>query len=60
VIHEQSQWFERLAYLFTAVAAFSLSQAAYILTIVSTLIAIVLGGIKIHDRLKYGPARGRE
>jgi hypothetical protein len=42
-------------FLCAGVAVVSLSQAAVVLTIVSTLIAIVLGGIRIHDRIKYGP-----
>jgi hypothetical protein len=49
-----------MAYLFAAVAAISLAQAAYILTIAATVISIILGGFKLHDRIKYGPARGRE
>lgn len=48
-------WAERGAYLFAGVAVVSLQQAAFALTIVSTLLAIVLGAIKLHDRLKYGP-----
>ena len=53
--HEHSQWAERLAYLFGGVALISLAQAAYILTIVATLISIALGCFKLHDRIKYGP-----
>lgn len=52
------QWAERGAYLFAGVAVVSLQQAAFALTIVSTLIAIVLGCIKLHDRIKYGPQKG--
>jgi hypothetical protein len=51
------QWAERGAYLFAGVAVVSLQQAAFALTIVSTIIAIVLGIIKLHDRLKYGPIK---
>jgi hypothetical protein len=36
-------------------AAISLSQAAFVLTIVATALSIVLAFIKIHDRFKYGP-----
>lgn len=42
-------------FLCAGVAVVSLSQAALLLTILSTLIAIILGGIRIHDRLRYGP-----
>lgn len=47
-------WFDRLVFLCAGIAVISLSQAAYALTIIATLISIVLGGIKIHDRIKYG------
>jgi hypothetical protein len=50
-------WAERGAYLFAGVAVVSLQQAAFALTIISTLIAIVLGAIKLHDRLRYGPSK---
>jgi hypothetical protein len=42
-------------FLCAGVAVVSLSQAAVLLTILSTIIAIILGGIRIHDRLRYGP-----
>lgn len=45
-----------LTFLCAGVAVVSLSQAALILTIVSTLIAIALGGFRLHDRIRYGPA----
>ena len=57
MIHEHGQWVERAAYLFAGVAAVSLSQAAYALTIVATLMSIILAFIKLHDRFRYGPAR---
>jgi hypothetical protein len=58
VIHEHSQWVERLAYLFAGVAAVSLSQAALLVTIAAGALSAVLAGIRIHDRIKYG--RGGE
>lgn len=58
--HEHGQWVERFAYLFAGVAAVSLSQAAYALTIIATLLSIILAVFKLHDRVKYGPVRGRE
>lgn len=54
MIHEQSQWIERLAYLFAGVAAVSLSQAALLVTLVAGLLSAILAGIRIHDRIKYG------
>jgi hypothetical protein len=50
-----SQWAERGAYLFAGVAFVSLSQAALWATLISALVAIVLGAFRIHDRIKYGP-----
>lgn len=58
-MHEHSQWTERFAYLFGGVALISLSQAAYVLTIIATLLSIVLAVFKLHDRVRYGPARDR-
>jgi hypothetical protein len=55
--HDHIQWAERLAYLFAGVAAVSLSQAAYALTILATLLSIILAAFKLHDRIYYGPAR---
>jgi hypothetical protein len=57
---DHAQWTERLAYLFAGVAAVSLAQAAYALTIIATLLSIILAGFKLHDRIKFGPVRGRE
>jgi Na+/H+ antiporter NhaB len=55
--HDHIQWVERLAYIFAGVAAVSLSQAAYALTIIATLLSIALAVYKLHDRILYGPAR---
>jgi hypothetical protein len=44
-----------LTFLCAGVAVVSLSQAALVLTIVSTVIAIILGGFRLHDRIRYGP-----
>ncbi len=60
MIHEHSQLADRLAFLFGGVALISLSQAAYLLTIIATVLSIVLATLRIHDRLRYGPQRGRE
>jgi hypothetical protein len=58
-MHDHSQLTERLAYLFGGVALISLSQAAFVLTIIATLLTIVLAVFRLHDRLKYGPQRDR-
>jgi hypothetical protein len=58
MIHEHSQWIERLAYLFAGVAAVSLSQAALLVTLLAGLASLILASIRIHDRLKYGRGGG--
>lgn len=50
-----SQWVERGVYLSAGVAVVSLSQAALWATLISALIAIALGLLRLHDRIKYGP-----
>lgn len=57
---DHSQVAEKLAWAFGGVALISLSQAAYFLTILATLLSIVLATIRLHDRLRYGPQRGKE
>jgi hypothetical protein len=51
---------ENLVWLFAGVAAVSLAQAAIVMSIMAAAVSVILGGIRIHDRIKYGPARGRE
>jgi hypothetical protein len=60
VIHEHSRLVEALAYLFGGIALFSLAQAAVVMSLLAAIVSVVLGGIRLHDRIKYGPARGRE
>jgi hypothetical protein len=48
-------WAERGAYLFAGVAVVSLTQAALWASLFAAVISIILGAIKLHDRLKYGP-----
>jgi hypothetical protein len=50
---------DALTYLCAGVAVVSLTQAALLVTITAGLISIILGGIRLHDRLKYGPG-GKE
>jgi hypothetical protein len=59
VTGDHGQWAERFAYVFGGVALVSLSQAAYALTIIATLLSIILAGLKLHDRIRYGPMRDR-
>lgn len=50
-------WAERGAYLFAGVAVVSLSQLAFVMTCISTALAIILALVKLHDRFKYGPSK---
>lgn len=56
--HDWSEGTKRVAefaaFLCAGVSAVSLSQAAVVISILAGLVSIVLGGIRIHDRLKYG------
>jgi hypothetical protein len=60
MIHEHSRLVEALAYVFGGLALFSLTQAAVVMSLIAATVSVLLGGIRIHDRIKYGPARGRE
>ena len=61
-MHDLSEPAKRIAdgvtFICAGVAVISLAQLAVVLTIISTIIAIILGGIRIYDRLKHG--RGGE
>lgn len=60
MMQDHGHWAERLAYLFGGVAVISLSQAAYALTIIATVLSIILASFKLHDRIRYGPVgRGK-
>ena len=58
ILNEHRGLTDLATFLCAGVAVVSLSQAALVLTILSTLIAIILGGVRLHDRIKYGPQRG--
>lgn len=47
-------WF---TWTFAGIAAVSLTQAALIVTFIAGLLSIILGAIRLHDRLRYGPQR---
>lgn len=61
-MHDLSEPTKRLielaSFLCAGVAAVSLSQAALIVTICAGLMSLILGGVRLYDRLKYG--RGEE
>jgi hypothetical protein len=56
---EHKHLLDWLAWGFAGVAAVSLSQLSYIVTILAGCASIVLFMISVHDRVKYGPRRGR-
>ena len=60
MIHEHRHLLDWAVWLCAGVALISLSQLAFVLTCIATLLSIVLGCVRLHDRVKYGPARGRE
>jgi hypothetical protein len=60
VTHDH-RWLDGAAWLSAGVAAFSFWQGvALAVTIVAGLVSIMLGFLRLYDRLKYGPARGQE
>lgn len=60
MIHEHSRLVEALAYAFGGLALISLTQAAVVMSLMAATVSVILGAIRIHDRIKFGPARGRE
>jgi hypothetical protein len=55
-MHDQiGSWIDRAVWLCAGVAAVSLSQLAFAVTIVAGLASISLAALRWHDRLKYGP-----
>jgi len=57
--HDQQKLVEGAAYVFAGVAAISFAQLAYVVTIVAGIISAMLGVIRLHDRIRYGPVRDR-
>jgi uncharacterized protein involved in cysteine biosynthesis len=50
-----NRWLDWLAILFAGVSAVSLIQGvAVVVTIIAGLVSIVIGGFRIHDRIRYG------
>ena len=58
ILQHLHQWAERGAYLFAGVALVSLQQTAFVVTILAGLVSLILGAIKLHDRIRFG--RGKE
>jgi len=59
-LHDHSHWVDRAAYLFAGVSgiffALSFWQAVALgVAILSGLVSLILGGIRLHDRIRYGP-----
>ena len=52
--HLSNRLLDGVTFLLAGVAVVSLSQAALVVSIIAALISIICGGIRIHDRLKYG------
>jgi hypothetical protein len=60
VIHEHKNLVDCMAALLALIAGISLSQLALTLTVIATIGSISLIVLRWHDRIKYGPPRGRE
>jgi hypothetical protein len=57
VFHEHRHLLDWLTWACALTAGISLANAALMVTFVAGLLSIILGAIRLHDRLKYGPAR---
>ena len=58
MMHHFSEGADRWAYTFAGIAAFSFWQGfALAVTILAGLASLILAGIKIHDRWRYGPGK---
>jgi hypothetical protein len=60
VTHDYYRVLDWSTVLCAGLAAFSFWQGiALAVTILAGLMSLTLGAIRIHDRLRYGPARGK-
>jgi hypothetical protein len=55
VIHEHKNLIDGAAAGFALVAGISLSQTALVVSILAGMASLILFGIRLHDRLRYGP-----
>jgi hypothetical protein len=60
MIHEHRHWIELLAWICAGITAVSVAQLAFLATALAGFSTFVLAMIRVYDRVKYGPARGRE
>ena len=52
---QTNRWLDGLTFLFAGVSAVSLLQdVAVVVTILAGLVSIILGGIRVYDRIRYG------
>lgn len=62
--HEWSEGTKRLidlvAFICAGVAGISLAQAAVFMSFAAATVSVFLGGIRVYDRFKYGPAKRGE
>jgi hypothetical protein len=60
VIHGNRHLLDLLIWICAGIAAVSLSQLAFLATALAGFGSFVLFLIRVFDRIKYGPQRGRE
>ena len=53
---ENREWFDIGAVISAIVSGFSLIQAAHVLAVAGGMVSLLLGCIRVHDRIKYGPS----
>lgn len=60
MIHDNRHILDWLVWICAGVAAISLAQLAFLATALAGFASCALAAIRIHDRVKYGPSKGRE
>ena len=60
MIHEHRHLLDWATWACALAAGISLANAALMVTFVAGMLSIILGAIRLHDRLRYGPSRGKE
>lgn len=57
MIHEHKNLIDATAAALALIAGISLSQTALVVSILAGLASLILFAIRLHDRIRYGPAK---
>lgn len=56
-MNQHHRLLDAATWIAAGVAAVSLTQAAVAMSLVAATVSVILGCIRLHDRVKYGPSR---